>query len=138
MIKFSRCCTPVPGDDIIGFVTRGYGVSIHRTDCPNASPERIRQQLGRWVRVEWFVDEGKPFATTLEIDATDRESMLLDLATVFSSAKVRLKEISGKDMPNGKCLFTATFEVKDVSELETIRQKLRNVSGVISVRRGQN
>lgn len=138
MIKFSRCCTPVPGDDIIGFVTRGYGVSIHRTDCPNASPDRIRQQLGRWVRVEWFVDEGKPFATTLEIDATDRESILLDLATVFSSAKIHLKEISGKDMPNGKCLFTATFEVKDVSELETIRQKLRNVSGVISVRRGQN
>ncbi len=138
MIKFSRCCTPVPGDKIIGFVTRGYGVSIHRTDCPNASPERIRQQMGRWVRVEWFVDEGKPFATTLEIDATDRDSILLDLATAFSAARVRLKEISGRDMPDGKCLFTATFEVKDVTELEAIRQKIRNVPGVISVRRGQN
>lgn len=138
MIKFSRCCTPVPGDDIIGFVTRGYGVSIHRTDCPNASPERIRQQLGRWVRVEWLTEDNKPFATTLEIDAVDRDQMLLDLATAFSTSKVRLTEINGRDMPNGNCIFTATFEVRNVIELEAIRQKIRNVNGVISVRRGQN
>lgn len=138
MIKFSRCCTPVPGDPIIGFVTRGYGVSVHRTDCPNASPERIRQQIDRWVRVEWLTGDDKPFATTLEIDTVDRDQMLLDLATAFSAAKVRLTEINGRDMPNGNCMFVATFEVKNVTELETIRQKLRNINGVISVRRGQN
>jgi GTP pyrophosphokinase len=138
MIKFSRCCTPVPGDSIIGFVTKGYGVSVHRTDCPNATPERMRQQPGRWVKVEWCEQDDKPFATTLEMDTTDRPNLLLDLATVFSTAKMRLTEINGRDMPNGGCLFVATFEVKNVAELETVRQKLRNIPGVLNVRRGQN
>ncbi|MCQ2418849.1 MAG: bifunctional (p)ppGpp synthetase/guanosine-3',5'-bis(diphosphate) 3'-pyrophosphohydrolase [Clostridia bacterium] len=138
MIKFSRCCTPVPGDDIIGFVTKGYGVSIHRTDCQNASLERRLSQPDRWVNVIWSNAEEKPFATTLEIMTEDRPQMLLDLATVFSAAKLRLTEINGRDLPNGDCVFLATFEVRDVSELDSIRAKLRNISGVLHINRGQN
>ena len=71
MVKFSRCCTPVPGDDIIGFITKGYGVSIHRKDCPNAKAANDPAQAARWVNVTWANTESEPFSTTLEIDSTE-------------------------------------------------------------------
>jgi len=138
MIKFSRCCTPVPGDDIIGFITKGYGVSIHRRDCPNAAGANDPRQAGRWVRVSWNTDAEKPFSTTLEVDSTDRDGIWLDIATALSSSKVKVTEISGRDMPAGKARTIATFEVKNVQELEAIRTKIRAISGVLDVRRGQN
>ncbi len=69
MIKFARCCTPVPGDDIVGFITKGFGVSIHRRDCPNAAGASDPKQAGRWVKVAWSTED-KPFSTTFEIDST--------------------------------------------------------------------
>ena len=138
MIKFSRCCTPVPGDDIIGFITKGYGVSIHRRDCPNAAGANDPKQAGRWVHVAWCTDAEKPFTTTLEVDSTDRDGIWLDIATVLNASKVKVTELSGRDMPAGKARTIATFEVKNVQELETIRTKIRALSGVLDVRRGQN
>ncbi len=138
MIKFSRCCTPVPGDDIIGFITKGYGVSVHRRDCKNAAGANDPHQAGRWVKVAWSTAESKPFSTTFEIDSTDRDGIWIDIATVLSAAKVKITEISGRDMPAGKARTVATFEVKDVQELETIRAKIRAIEGVLDVRRGQN
>ena len=138
MIKFSRCCTPVPGDDIIGFITKGYGVSIHRRDCPNAAGANDPRQAGRWVHVAWCTDAEKPFTTTLEVDSTDRDGIWLDIATVLNASKVKVTELSGRDMPAGKARTIATFEVKNVQELETIRTKIRALSGVLDVRRGQN
>ncbi len=138
MIKFSRCCAPVPGDDIIGFITRGYGVSVHRRDCMNARNANDPKQADRWVRVSWCTDEDKPFATTFEVDSIDRNGLLIDVVTVLNAAKVKVSEISGREMPAGKARIVATFEVRNVSELEAIRNKIRNIEGVIDVRRGQN
>ena len=138
MIKFSRCCTPVPGDEIIGFITKGYGVSVHRKDCKNAAGANDPKQAGRWVKVAWCTDAEKPFATTFEIDSVDRDGIWIDIATALTAAKVKISEISGREMPAGKARTVATFEVKNVSELETIRNKIRNIDGVIDVRRGQN
>ena len=137
MIKFSRCCTPVPGDDIVGFITKGYGVSIHRRDCRNASGASDPKQAGRWVKVAWSTED-KPFSTTFEIDSTDRGGIWLDIATALSAAKLKVTELSGRDMPAGKARTVATFEVRNVQELETIRTKIRAIDGVIDVRRGQN
>ena len=138
MIKFSRCCTPVPGDDIIGFITRGYGVSIHRKDCVNAQEAHKPSQADRWVPVAWACDESSPFSTTLEIDSNDRDGLWLDVATVLSGAKVKVTELAGREMPAGKARILATFEVRNVEELETIRNRIRQISGVVEVRRGQN
>ena len=138
MIKFSRCCTPVPGDDIIGFITKGYGVSVHRRDCRNAAAAKDPAQAARWVKVSWSRAEEKPFATTFEIDSTDRDGIWIDIATALTAARVKITEISGKDMPAGKARTIATFEVKNVQELEAIRTKIRCISGVVDVRRGQN
>ena len=138
MIKFARCCTPVPGDAIAGFITKGFGVSVHRADCPNAQNREDPRQAARWVRVRWATQEEQPFETTLELDCLTRDGLLLDLATTMSTARVRVKELVGKDLPNGRSTFTVRFEVKNVAELESIRKKLLNIRDVIASRRGQN
>ena len=138
MIKFAKCCTPVPGDGIIGFITKGFGVSVHRIDCPNAQTRDEPHQAARWVRVRWANSEDQPFETTLELDCITRDDLLLDVATVMSTARVRMKELNGKDLPGGRTVFTVRFEVKNVEELESVRNKLQNIRNVIGSRRGQN
>ena len=137
MIKFSRCCTPVPGDDIIGFITKGYGVSIHRKDCKNVNLNDAKL-AGRWVKVFWSAAEEKPFSTTFEIDCVDRDGIWMDIASTLSAAKVRVTEISARETSTDRARMIATFEVRNVTELETIRNKMRAIDGVIDVRRGQN
>ena len=138
MIKFSKCCTPVPGDDIIGFITKGFGVSVHRTDCPNTLQRNDPRQAARWVNVRWANQEEQPFDTTLELDCRTRDGLLLDVATAMTAARVRVKELNGKDLPGGRSVFTVRFEVRNVSELENIRNRLLNIRDVTAARRGQN
>ena len=138
MIKFAKCCTPVPGDAIVGFITKGFGVSVHRADCPNAACRNDPIQANRWVRVRWADQEEQPFETTLELDCITRDGLLLDVATTMTTARVRVKELNGKDLPGGKSVFTVKFEVKNVAELDSIRNKLLSIRDVIGSRRGQN
>ena len=138
MIKFAKCCTPVPGDAIAGVVTKGFGVSVHRADCPNAANREDPRQAARWVRVRWATQEEQPFETTLELDCLTRDGLLLDVATVMTAARVRVKELLGKDLPGGRSMFTVRFEVKNVAELESIRKKLLAIRDVTGSRRGQN
>ena len=138
MIKFAKCCTPVPGDAIAGFITKGFGVSVHRADCPNAANRDDPRQAARWVRVRWAAQEEQPFETTLELDCITRDGLLLDVATVMTTARVRVKELFGRDLPGGRSMFTVRFEVKNVAELESIRKKLSGIRDVVGSRRGQN
>ena len=138
MIKFSKCCAPVPGDPIVGFITKGYGVSVHRMDCPNAANRDNPRESARWVRVRWANAEEQPFETTLELECLTRDGLLLDVASTMTTSRVRVKELAGKDLPNGHSVFTLRFEVKNVAELESIRNKLLAIRDVIASRRGQN
>ena len=138
MIKFAKCCTPVPGDAIVGFITKGFGVSVHRADCPNAAGRNEPIQAARWVRVRWANQEEQPFETTLELDCITRDGLLLDVATAMTTAHVRVKELFGKDLPGGRSVFTVKFEVKNVAELDSVRNRLLNIRDVIASRRGQN
>ena len=90
------------------------------------------------MRVRWASQEEQPFETTLELDCITRDGLLLDVATVMTTARVRVKELNGRDLPGGRSMFTVRFEVKDVQELETIRKKLLNIRDVTGSRRGQN
>ena len=138
MNKFAKCCTPVPGDAIVGFITKGFGVSVHRCDCPNAANRDHPVHAPRWVRVRWANQEDQPFETTLELDCITRDGLLLDVATTMTTARVRVKELTGKDLPGGKSLFVVRFEVKNSAELDAIRNKLLNIRDVVGSRRGQN
>ena len=138
LVKFSKCCTPVPGDDIVGFITKGFGVSIHRADCPNAQHRDDPKQAARWVRVRWASQEEQPFETTLELDCLTRDGLVLDVAMVLTAARVRVKELSAKDLPGGRSTCLIRFEVKNVAELDNIRNRLLNIRDVTGSRRGQN
>ena len=138
MIKFAKCCAPVPGDAIIGFITKGFGVSVHRCDCPNTANREHPVQAARWVPVRWANQDSQPFETVLELECITRDGLLLDVAQTMTTARVRMKELTGKDMPGGRSVFTVKFEVKDVAELDAIRNKLLNIPDIISSRRGQN
>ena len=138
MIKFSRCCTPVPGDDIIGFITKGYGVSIHRRDCPNAKQAADPSQSGRWVRVTWAEQPDALFSTSLELETKDRDGMMLDIATVLTSLRVRITEMTARSLPGGVGILNVSFPVHNLTELDNIRARLRGISGVVEIRRGSN
>ena len=139
LLKFAKCCTPVPGDDIIGFITKGYGVSIHRCDCCNAGPEVIAKQPERWVSASWAnMEAEEPFDTSLEVDCQDRDNLLLDLATVMSGMKLRLSELNCRLVGPGRAVASLTFSVRNVSELNVACAKIRNVAGVEAVRRGKS
>jgi len=138
MIKFAKCCAPVPGDAIAGFITKGFGVSVHRADCPNAAHRDDPRQASRWVRVRWASQDEQPFETTLELECITRDGLLLDSLLVMNAAKVRVREAYGKDLPNDRSIITLRFEVRNVAELEAIQKKLLNIRDVMGTRRGQN
>ena len=136
MIKFSRCCTPVPGDDIIGFITKGYGVSVHRKDCPNARSATDPSQRGRWVKVTWAESPDALFSTSLEIEADDRDGLMLDVATILTSLRLRTSEMSARSVGGGTAIVCLRFGVHNLTELENVRTRLRGISGVHNVERG--
>ncbi len=137
MVKFSKCCTPVPGDPVVGFITKGYGVSIHRQDCPNADPARRKpEEAGRWVKVSWAdAGEDAHFRTSLDISAKDRDGLTLDVAMILSAQKVRLNNISARSQPDGYAMVNLEMSVKDKAELSAVINKLSAVPGVCLVRR---
>ncbi len=136
LIKFSKCCSPVPGDPIVGFITRGYGVSIHRADCPNVDPARRKaEEEGRWVNVSWVSGDLPGYQTWLDISAKDRDGLTLDIAMTLSTAKAKMTSLSARGMPDGYAVVTLSLEVKDRDELNTLINKLSQISGVYQVKR---
>ena len=136
LVKFSRCCTPVPGDDIIGFITRGQGVSIHRRDCANYR-QRLSQpeNEGRWVNVAWADEITDSYVTTIVIVAKDRAALLMDIATVLNSLNAKVRNLSARDSGAGIGVCTITLEVKTAAELRYIMARLTSVPGVTQVTR---
>ena len=136
LVKFAKCCTPVPGDPIVGFITRGYGVSVHRADCPNAAVANRRpEEADRWVKVSWVDSKLPNYKTSVEIGAKDREGLTLDIATTLSAAKVKVTALSARSMTDGHASITIELEVKDREELNYIVNKLNNIQGVYHVAR---
>ncbi len=136
LVKFSRCCTPVPGDDIMGFITRGQGVSIHRRDCVNcqqllSNPENN----GRWVEVSWAGKITESYLTTIMISAKDRNGMVMDVATVLNSLNAKVHSLSARTTGLNFGVVSVTLEVKDAAELKYITNKLSSIPGVNNVTR---
>ena len=138
VVKFARCCTPVPGDDIVGFITKGFGVSVHRRDCPNAAGAASPVNSGRWVKVTWASMPMESFSTSFELECYDREGILLDAAMVISSMKLKCSELGARSDGKGGCNLSITCEVRDTAELNLIRTKLASIKGVKSIRRGHH
>ncbi|NLU23819.1 MAG: bifunctional (p)ppGpp synthetase/guanosine-3',5'-bis(diphosphate) 3'-pyrophosphohydrolase [Clostridiales bacterium] len=136
LVKFSKCCTPVPGDDIVGFITRGYGVSVHRSDCPNAAPERRRpEEAGRWIKVSWGTNTKESYRTILSVFGKDRINLILDISTVLSSTKTHVAGLNARSTADGFAEITVEADVTGSEHLRTVMKKLEQVSGVMRVTR---
>ena len=138
LVKFAKCCTPVPGDPVVGFITRGYGISVHRQDCPNADPAKRRpEERGRWVAVSWGDTQQEAYQTSLEITAKDRQNLFLDVAAALSAAQVRVDSLSAKGTPDGFAVITALLQVHSRDEVNAVMRKINGVNGVMTVRRAK-
>ena len=135
LVKFSKCCTPVPGDDIVGFITRGYGVSVHRADCPNASEEKRKEQPGRWIHVSWGTDTNDSYPTTIEAVCKDRLNLLLDISSALSTTKTFVLGLNTRSTEDGFAIIRIEIQIKDGAQLSTLMNKLHQISGVLQVNR---
>lgn len=139
LIKFSKCCTPVPGDDIVGFITRGNGVSIHRTDCQNYLKQRLATGAdGRWIDVSWADNTTDLYITTLRILAKERSGLIMDIATALNALNAKVRSLSARDVGNDQSTAAVTVEVRDVDELKVIINRLAAIRGVIEIRRASS
>ncbi len=136
LVKFAQCCNPVPGDPIIGFITRGYGVSIHRRDCTNV-PSVIEEAPNRerWVRVHWEESPKVNFHTTLRITAHDGTNLMLKVSTLLAGMHVPVHSVNARDTENNGAVMTLTIDVNSVDHLQSIIDKFVAIDGVDSVER---
>ncbi|MFW6639750.1 RelA/SpoT family protein [Nocardiopsis algeriensis] len=132
--RLSKCCTPVPGDDIVGFVTRGHGVSVHRADCVNAAT----LDDDRKIRVEWSPTEDSLFLVALQIEALDRSRLLSDITRVLSDQHVNILSATVQTSRDRVAQSRFTFEMADPAHLGSVLRAVRNVDGVYDVYRVRN
>ena len=136
LIKFSKCCNPLPGDDIIGFITRGFGVSIHKRNCTNV-PARIEDaaEPERWVRAYWAGEVREKFQSTLEIVADDRSGLLADVTQQLFAMHLFIHSLNSRELKDGSALISATFTVNGLDHLQSVMDRIKGVEGVRSVKR---
>ncbi len=134
MFRFAQCCQPVPGEQIVGFVTRGRGVSIHRSDCPNALQMLTEDE--RRVEVKWDVEKDQSFLVKLDVMVEDRKNMLRDITQAISDADTNVR---GAEIKGGETTSTGSFiiEVKNINHLNKTLKKIKKVKGVIQVERSK-
>ena len=136
LIKFSRCCNPLPGDDIIGFITRGHGVSIHKKDCSNV-PKYIplASEPERWINVKWDDHVKENFKSTLSIDCFDRMGLIADLSSQLATMRVMIHSLNTRQCKSSKCIITMTITVNGVEHLNSVIRRLEKTDGVINIAR---
>jgi GTP diphosphokinase / guanosine-3',5'-bis(diphosphate) 3'-diphosphatase len=127
-VKLARCCTPVPRDPIIGFVTRGHGVSVHREDCPNA--DNLRREQNRIIEVEWDTSGPSVFAVTIQVEALDRTKLLRDITEVLSDHHVNIMSATVATGRDRVATLRFTFELADISHLAHVLSTVKKVEGV--------
>jgi GTP pyrophosphokinase len=133
LVRYARCCTPVPGDPIVGYVTRGRGISIHRTDCPNTL--LLPEAEGRMMPVSWEGNDGQVYEVALEVKAKDRDKLLTDMLLAISEEGVIINEASAKASEGGWAQGYFVVGISKSDQLDKVLKKLGRVKGVVSARR---
>jgi GTP pyrophosphokinase len=132
LVRISRCCTPIPGDQIIGFVTRGRGVSVHRRDCPNVLTEECLERL---IDVEWDADAKHNYNVDIEITGQDRSGLLNDVLQVVAETKTNIAAVSGKADKNRLATIHMTITISNVAHLQKVVERIKSIKDIYSVRR---
>jgi GTP pyrophosphokinase len=132
LTRLARCCTPVPGDEIIGYITRGKGITIHRKDCPNIKAEDEKERL---VTVDWGRTDARSYPVSIRIEAWDRDGLLRDIANVVAEEKVNMPAVSATTYPDRTATIRATLDISTVDRLSRLLSKLEAIRDVLSVSR---
>jgi guanosine-3',5'-bis(diphosphate) 3'-pyrophosphohydrolase len=136
LIKLSRCCNPIPGDNIIGFITRGHGVSVHKRDCTNV-PKDIAScdEPDRWVRAHWGENHQESFNSTIQVLAFDRAGLLADITVAIANMRVMIHAVNAREMKDGNYCIEITVRIESLEHLRSIVNNLSKINGVYSVER---
>ena len=137
-VKFAQCCNPLPGDDIVGFITRGHGISVHTTNCTNYKSvvqRGVPEELARWCDIQWSENSNSQLQTSFEVTATDRMGLVYDISAALVDARVPIVHSSSRVLKNGNALFECTVMISGTEQLKNLFEKLRRIKGVISVER---
>ena len=136
LVKFAQCCNPRPGDPIIGFVTRGFGVSIHKQDCVNVVNNRDDpDNKDRWLKATWAGVEDSTYRATIDVIAEDRITIFADITTAIAANHIPLQEMNGHHLKNGNLDLVVTVEIAGVEQLSNVMGRIQKIPGVISVER---
>lgn len=138
VVKFAQCCNPLPGDDIVGFITRGHGISVHTTKCTNYKSviqRNIPEELERWCDIQWSENSDAQLQTSFEVTATDRVGLVFDITAVLTEARIPIIHSASRILKNRNALFEATITIAGTEQLRNLFEKLRKIKGVISVDR---
>ena len=136
LIKLSRCCAPLPGDEIIGFITRGHGVSIHKRDCSNVPVDISKAaEPERWISAYWDNQSKESFVTTLQLNAIDREGIVIDVMNTVYNMRIGLHSINAKQTKDGNCTVIISINAENVEHLRSIIARLEKISGVFHIER---
>jgi GTP pyrophosphokinase len=133
MIRFSRCCNPVPGDEIIGYITRGRGVSIHKVDCSNV--DFISAEKDRLVKVEWIKTEELFYPVKIKIIADDRPNLVSDIMLIFSSLKITVSAINAINDKNNIANIDVTLSINNLNQFQEILKRIKKIKSVLTVKR---
>mgnify|MGYP003376757961 CR=1 FL=1 len=136
LVKFAKCCNPLPGDSIVGFITRGFGVSVHKADCPNVlAAKNLEENSERWVKVKWSASSRDSFKSTLQLVGLDRQGLFADISIALSAMRVPIFAINARSLQNGFADVMITIGISNVEHLTSIIARLQKIQGVESVQR---
>lgn len=139
LIKMAKCCSPIPGEEIIGFINRGTGLTIHRRDCVNVPLDpALSPEPARWVKAHWDGSVKVEARSTIDVYAIDRDGVVLDITTKMAGAHVKIHSINARPINEGNCLTTMTISVNSKEHLESVAKLLKKVDGVYHIERSGN
>ena len=136
-VRFSKCCSPIPGDEIVGFVTRGRGITIHRTDCVNVL-NMSEMDRSRLIEAEWQQPDNRnaeKYMAEIQVYANNRTGLLVDLSKIFTERKIDVRSINSRTSKQEKATISLSFNVASKEELHSLIEKIRQVESVIDVER---
>lgn len=135
LVRLSKCCNPVPGDEIVGYITRGRGVSVHRADCTNVSGDRGEDE--RLIEVKWYTSPNVAYKADIMVVADDRTSLLMEITNATAEAKIPLKAMNARTTRDRQAIINLTLEIIDTEQLDRIIKRLKKVNGVHEVTRSK-
>ncbi len=139
LIKLSKCCAPLPGDDIIGFITRGHGVSIHKRDCNNVPTDIAHsEEPDRWIKAYWDGTKSESFTSTIQALFINRDGIVIDVMNAINNMRVPVHSINAREMRDGNCMVTVSVSAESVEHLRSIILRIEKINGAFSVERINN